>query len=728
MPFSSNGQSGFLYPPNYIHFLLPENLALWLFAFGHSLFLMVGSYFLGRTLGLCRRASFLVAVLFGLGNANAGHLFGGHLTFLPARSYWPWEAAFLLRTLRGQGGANAVCLAACVALGLAAGAPQIWLFGLLVCAAILLVWFIRLIWFIRPTRRQSWQGALPLLLSAVLIALWCAPTLLPLRELRLWSSHGDQLTFEQIATLAATPRSLVRLLLNGFFGGNSFVMWSLPGNPGEDAASLGLAPFLLASLAPFLAPASRLVRWIYAGCLLAIVLALGAATPLYRVLYDHVFFFQITRVPARWLELWAFGAALLGGFSFDALLKNPARAPMLQKLWITGAAAVALLFLGSSLTKTPWEHGAQIVAKTLALPSSRLPELASSLQNDALLTCTLASGTLALLAFIWRRGLTKSTVVVAVMLVLAAEPLMQFWLSTRIASAESLEAAHIPTPLLQRYQPGQRWIIQAPFSQLNASFFSGIDAFNGYEPFGSSQFFEFVAAAQGPTEFTADFQPRTMAPLWRVAGSSHLLWKAKRTGEQPEDFPGPEVAHEGEWHLKLLQDGLRPWPRAYLSSLIISSPEAQRYQHLSELARQPFGAAPAVVVEADFPSLNLEGVGKSGENASVGVRTSTPDILEWNISTPQDAVFVHQEAIAPGWKAFVDGQEAPLHRVNGFFRGVRVARGARKVAITYDSQTLRFSLFLGLCGLGLAAAVYRLPLRRGVRKADQLTPPAPDRA
>jgi hypothetical protein len=67
-------------------------------------------------------------------------------------------------------------------------------------------------------------------------------------------------------------------------------------------------------------PSSRAVAWLWALLPCSLLVALGANTPVYRWLFEHVVFFRLTRVPVRWLEVWAFCAALLAGFTFDAVL------------------------------------------------------------------------------------------------------------------------------------------------------------------------------------------------------------------------------------------------------------------------------------------------------------------------------------------------------------------------------------------------------------------------
>ena len=64
------------------------------------------------------------------------------------------------------------------------------------------------------------------------------------------------------------------------------------------------------------------------GALLACVglfFALGAYNPLYWPLVEFAPGFDLFRVPARWIALWALGAALLAGIGFDRITTLPSQ-------------------------------------------------------------------------------------------------------------------------------------------------------------------------------------------------------------------------------------------------------------------------------------------------------------------------------------------------------------------------------------------------------------------
>ena len=71
----------------------------------------------------------------------------------------------------------------------------------------------------------------------------------------------------------------------------------------------------------------------------------------------------------------------------------------------------------------------------------------------------------------------------------------------------------------------------------------------------------------------------------------------------------------------------------------------------------------------------------------------------------------------PGWRATVDGREAPVRRANVFGRAVRVPGGRREVVFTY--RPAGFDRGLLLAGVALAAlAVLVAPRRKRPRRPE----------
>ena len=85
---------------------------------------------------------------------------------------------------------------------------------------------------------------------------------------------------------------------------------------------------------------------------LGLFFALGGYNPLYLLLAKFVPGFNFFRVPARWLVLWALGAALLAGHGLQAITNHKVQITNRQLLLITLAPLllIALAYLASPLT------------------------------------------------------------------------------------------------------------------------------------------------------------------------------------------------------------------------------------------------------------------------------------------------------------------------------------------------------------------------------------------
>jgi hypothetical protein len=60
-----------------------------------------------------------------------------------------------------------------------------------------------------------------------------------------------------------------------------------------------------------------------------------------------------------------------------------------------------------------------------------------------------------------------------------------------------------------------------------------------------------------------------------------------------------------------------------------------------------------------------------------------PSRITFDVTAAQPALMVHTDTHYPGWLAFVDGEEVPLHRADWAFRGVVVPEGTHTVELRY---------------------------------------------
>jgi hypothetical protein len=78
------------------------------------------------------------------------------------------------------------------------------------------------------------------------------------------------------------------------------------------------------------------------------------------------------------------------------------------------------------------------------------------------------------------------------------------------------------------------------------------------------------------------------------------------------------------------------------------------------------------------------------------------------VSAPADGYLVLTDSWYPGWRAVVDGQEAPLLRADLIFRAVYLAAGEHTVEFSYEPESFRVGAGLSAATLALVAAVWLL--------------------
>jgi hypothetical protein len=104
--------------------------------------------------------------------------------------------------------------------------------------------------------------------------------------------------------------------------------------------------------------------------------------------------------------------------------------------------------------------------------------------------------------------------------------------------------------------------------------------------------------------------------------------------------------------------------------------------------------------------------GAAGDGAdTVHVARYEPDAVELDVSARGTALLVASETEYPGWKAWVDGRETPIHRVDVAFRGVVVPGGAHRVRMEFRPGILWVGLGVTMATAALLIALAAWPTR-----------------
>ncbi len=359
-PLLAEGQVAALYPLNLLLYrILPMPLAFSYSILLHYIWALLGMYALARVARFSAPASLLAALVFGLNGFFITR--SQHVPHVAVGSWLPWMLLFYLKYERARtGGRNSIlwfCLTVfSIAVQLLGGFPQVALMNLAAFAVFGILGF--RLWGDSERKdpfpqilRQLAHNATVLFAALVLGAGLAAIQWLPSAELLGFSVRGSDVGTEFFTSFSLEVEALSQFIAPFAWLGTPHV------HNIEFWGYIGVLPLMLAVLAPFLKRDWRTIS-ISAFSLLALSLALGAANPLYSLLY-YVPVFNRFRVPARFLELFCFGAAILAAIGFDELRKRlpdfPVTRLRVQSFWFgIVVAIIAIILVGHSQPLDSW--------------------------------------------------------------------------------------------------------------------------------------------------------------------------------------------------------------------------------------------------------------------------------------------------------------------------------------------------------------------------------------
>jgi hypothetical protein len=202
---------------------------------------------------------------------------------------------------------------------------------------------------IRPFAHSLFHHLWPLAAASVLAVALAAIQLVPTAELSALSTRSGGLSYREAVAFSLRPTILHYVLLPPFGLDLSQVLGEAFG---EWVAYLGFSGLLLALLGSLRSIWQREARPFIFVAVSGLILSLGLFTgPLYPALYVLVPGFDLFRVPARWLLLYAFGAAVLAGYGFAALIMPMTLRRQLEttRRWLRARRWRLVLFVGAPL-------------------------------------------------------------------------------------------------------------------------------------------------------------------------------------------------------------------------------------------------------------------------------------------------------------------------------------------------------------------------------------------
>jgi hypothetical protein len=163
-------------------------------------------------------------------------------------------------------------------------------------------------------------------------------------------------------------------------------------------------------------------------------------------------------------------------------------------------------------------------------------------------------------------------------------------------------------------------------------------------------------------------------------------------------------------------------PRAFLVPHVVSV--ADMGGAIAVMKEAGFDPRQTAVVEG-APEREIAALGAGGGTATVAAYSAQQVSIDVDARNP--SLLVLTDAVYPGWRASIDGQEAPIYAADAAFRGIFVPAGEHRVEFTYAPASFRAGVGIALLGFaGLVVGATGVTSRRWLSRASAAQP-APER-
>jgi hypothetical protein len=665
-PFFGIVSTALLYPPNLLGLVVGAPAWLWGQAIFHLGVAGLGSYALGRQLGLGRSAALGGALAFELSGIVVG-LASWSPLIVAAYVWLPAALACQERILRAPAATWAVGLGGILTLQLLAGFPQVAGFTYQVLA-------LRVVWELLVRRNWAWRRALGMTALALVLPLVLgAAQLLPAAEVMQESVRTLPITrVEQAGNWGKSWEHLLAKFADRVPAG------------GGPQGLLSVMSIALAGAAIGMARGRRI--WAFYFLIGALFLSLAPETRLFDF-YRELPVLGSLRNSFRFVWVTSFSISVLVGFGLEALAADQGERGGRPRLALAGALlAVVALHVAVPFGLAWWEWGLAGGALAAAVSRPRIGFASTVCLLMLLVVCHFVQD--------WRPTLGF----------LADEaPLYE-----SAPAFERVGELRTPQdrvcPLLEPADLESDLAMRAKTPSLH-----GLPSIVDYEHLTSRRYAELYV------RMTRE-RPLRTAGEWirgrRVVPENRPLfdllaarWVVTR-GTDPLLYPPlPTVWAEGD--LRVLEN-TQALPRAfYVPRAVVEENPKVRIETLADLDHDPRRVALLDAPPADGF------LGRVGGRGEATIERTRSEELEVHVEATQEGFLFLSDQYYPGWTAVVNDRPTRILRANHAFRLVRVPAGNSTVVFRYRPTSVRLGAAVSLLGIAGVAGWALLCTRKG---------------
>ena len=665
-PFLSNPQVALFYPPTWLAILLPVNVGISWYLVLHVWLAGLGMVLFIRSLGGERVGAALGGLGFAFSGYMAARIYAGHMGLLATNSWLPWLLLATVWSVRRKTWWSAVIMGVPFALSILAGHTTSLIY-------VGLMWALFALYLILA-ERERWSLVLRQLLIAGLVGLGLsAVQLVPLLQFIMSSSRTAEATYEFATAYSFPPAHLITFLVPEFFGEPTRAgTWSVP-NFEELAYYVGILP-LLALVVALKRPSRKVYFWL-GIMVLGLLLALGSYGFFYKLVYDLIPIFRLTRAPARAAYMTVFAAAVIVGLALSRSDEDADRVTGVLRWLVPGTAVFIFIALAAA--------GAVFAAQHPTDTSGRLWHQVGGWAIALVLV--LATG--AVLGQWFKTGKTAWAVLLGLVV------LTDLWLfGFKLVRLE--ETAVQPMWVQTEAVIGDEMTRVLPW---------GVSIFeqNGAGQVGLFSVFGYNALEVGANIDFVSSVPDPRSSAYDVMGAGYVV------APLPQD---PFTA--GEQGLQFVEQTDNAWiyrrPKALPLARLVTRAEIipDTDRAIARIHEPDFEAATTAIL-AEEPACQLVGTETAG---SAAIETMQDGFWRIHTSSDTSALLILSETDYPGWQVTVDGQPADNLTAYTAVRSVCVPAGEHTVEWTFKPTVYWIGGLVSLLSLmmvGTAVYIWR---------------------
>lgn len=673
MPFFGGFQSALLYPPNWLYLVLPIAKAINVSIALHILLAGVFLYLWTYHRGLHPAACLLSSILYMFSGPFFLHIYAGHLPHLAAMAWAPLLFCAIDGLIKERSTLWYLVGVLALTMQILAGHPQYVFYTAIAAGLYTLLRLIR-----SPRRAHLLLGLGSMYLGAAALT---AVQLLAGLQAAGESVRSGGTPYAFAAMFSFPPENFLTLLVPSLFGSmsNYWGRWYL----WEMSLFISVTGLVLA-LYGAVCGRRDLRLFSLSMILILSILAMGAYTPLFSLLYGFVPGFNAFRVNAKFIFLVAMFAVMLSGVGLDDLLHNPRWRRRLSLMvgiagLLVGAVGLWIQFSAAFGSAGTW---GQVMSAIAATQQSYLPPTqyeAQAFINDAGLAAARAvffcSMTCLLLSVLLWRTHVSPRLVYLIPLIAVMEVFI-FARSNR--PTFDLETTRLPA-LEQFYQahPGDYRVLLP--SNPNSAMITGSRDLWGFDPGVLKRYAEFMAFTQGrnPDTATQYLEFSRIHPLFKMLRNRYVPFSE-------EGKKGFEEIPSVLSRLELIQD----W---------VLLPQRDRI--FAAMNHPAFDPRQQVILETTPDPAPVKG--RATGTATVIEEGTDYLIVEANLPAP--AILLITDNYSSGWRAVAlpgsSQEHYDLLPANYILRAVPLAAGNHRLRIEYEPLGYRIGKWISLVSL-----------------------------